>query len=262
MKIVTYLLGALLAAALGAAALFYFTTFQPLSIDYARMKAGMPELDKAKVELNKFKEKEAQHTKEVSWINPVAESFKTGLANEINAGKAEVAQTGNAVVVNIAEDALYTPESKTFAKDTQTRLKLAGLLTKDEIKGKDIFIGNTTEAVAPHGKGKKKVPGKDALTLASERSVELVKYLVGKEGLSQDSISAVAYSAKLVERGFKIKNKKTMIIIGVCPGAPLQQATAAAPAAQQKSGVQPAAGIPQPSQPKTIPIKPAQPKTN
>ena len=30
MKIVTYLLGALLAAALGAAALFYFMTFQPM----------------------------------------------------------------------------------------------------------------------------------------------------------------------------------------------------------------------------------------
>ncbi len=118
MKIVTYLLGALLVAALGAAALFYFTTFQPMSVEYARMKAGMPELDRAKAEVAKLKEKEAQHAKETAWMNPVADFFKTGLATEITAGKAEVALTGNAVVINIAEDALYTPESKTFAKDT------------------------------------------------------------------------------------------------------------------------------------------------
>ena len=57
MKIVTYLLAALLIAALAAAALFYFSTFQPLAAEFARMKAGMPEVDKAKAELKKYKEK-------------------------------------------------------------------------------------------------------------------------------------------------------------------------------------------------------------
>jgi hypothetical protein len=265
MKIVTYLLGALLAAALGAAALFYFTAFQPMSADYARMKAGMPELDKAKSDLKKLKDKEAQQAKETAWINPVAESFKTGLASEISSGKAEVAMTGSALVVNIDQDALYTPESKTFSKDTQTRYKLAGLLkNNDEIKGKDIFIGNTTDTVAAHGKGRKKVAGKDALTLASERSLEMVKYLVGKEGLSQDSVAALAFSAKVPDRGFKIKNRKTMIIIGTCPAPAMMTAVAAVPAAQPKPApsAQPAAGAVPQAQPKTIPIKPAQPKAN
>jgi hypothetical protein len=262
MKIVTYLLGALLAAALGAAALFYFTTFEPMSIDYARMKEGMPELDKARAEMKKYKEKDAQHVKDTAWIKPVVESLNAGLADEIKAGKAEIAQTENAVVINIVENALYTPESKTFAKDTQTRLKLTGLLKKDELKGKDIFIGNATEAVAAHGKGKKKVPAKDALTLAFERSTELVKSLL-KEGVPQDSLAAIAYSAKLPDRGFKIKNKKTMIIIGTFPSPVTAAAAYPAVAAQPKTApaAKPAAGAPQ-AQPKTIPIRPAQPKTN
>jgi outer membrane protein OmpA-like peptidoglycan-associated protein len=263
MKIATYLLGALLAAALGAAALFYFTTFQPMAIDYARLKAGMPELDRAKAELKKYKEKEAQQAKEVAWINPAVEALSTGLADEIKAGRAEVVSAGNTVVINIAEDALYTPGSKTFAKDTQTLLKLASLLKKDELKGKDIFLGNAAEAVAAHGKGKKKVPAKDALTLASERSTELEKYLV-KNGVPQESLAALAYSAKLPDRGFKIKNRKTMIIISTCPASPSHDSASkpeASPAAQPKPA-QPAAGTPPQTQPKTIPIRPAQPKTN
>jgi len=254
MKIVTFLLGALLAAALGAAAFFYITTFQPMSVDYERLKTGMPEMDKAKTEMKKYKEKE---TRETAWITPAVAALNAGLANEIKDGKAEVVSAGNAVVINITENALYTPESKTFAKDTQTRLKLGGLLKKDELKGKDIYIGNATETVAAHGKGRNKVPAKDALTLASERSAELVKSLV-RDGVPQDSLAALAYSSKLPDRGFKIKNRKTMIIIGVWPAT----ATAAAPAAQQKPGAQPAVAAPQQSQPKTIPIQPAQPKTN
>lgn len=257
MKIVTYLLGALLAAALGAAALFYFTVFQPLSVDYGRLKAGMPELDRAKAEIKKYKEKEARQAGETAWLAPAVAALNADLANEIKDGKAEVVSAGNAVVINIAEDALYTPESKTFAKDTQTRLKLGGLLKRDELKGKDIYVGNAAEAVAARGKGRKKVPAKDALTLASERSVELVKYLV-RDGVTQESLAALAYPSKLPDRGFKIKNRKTMIIIGVCP-APA--APAAAPAAQQKPGAQ-TTGAPRPALPKTIPIKPAQPKTN
>jgi hypothetical protein len=257
MKIVTYLLGALLAAALGAAALFYFTTFQPLSLDYAGMKAGMPEMKKAQSELKKYQEREA---KETAWIAPAVNALSADLANEIKAGQAEVVSAGHMVVINITEDALYTPESKTFAKDTQTRLKLGGILKRDELKGKDIYIGNSTEAAAAHGKGKNKVPAKDALTLASERSAEMVKYLV-KDGVSQESLAALAYAAKMPDRGFKIKNRKTMIVIGVCP-VPLMPAPAApAPAAQQKPAAQPAAAVPQKPQPKTIPIKPAQPKT-
>ena len=270
MKIVTFLLGALLAAALGAAALFYVTTFQPMSVDYARMKEGMPELDKTKAEMKKCKDKEAKQAAEAAWLAPAVAALNTGLADEINAGKAEVLSDGNAVVINITESALYTPESKTFAKDTQTRLKLSGLLRKDELKGKDIYIGNATEAVAARGKGRKKVPAKDAVTLASERSAEMVKYLV-KDGMPQESLAALAYSSKLPDRGFKIKNRKTMIVIGVWP-APVTptaaapavvpaKAPAAAPAAQQKPGAQPAVAAPQQPQPKTIPIQPAQPKT-
>ncbi len=247
MKIVTYLLGALLAAALGAAALFYFSTFQPMSADYSRLKAGMPEMDRAKSELKKYKERDARETQSVAWVNPTVEFLSNGLADEIKAGKAEVVSAGNTVVINITEDALYTPQSKTFAKDTQTRLKLASLLKKEELKKKDIIIGNITEAVAARGKGRKKTPPKDALTLAAERSIELVKSLV-KDGVSQGSLAALAYSPQLPDRGFKIKSRKTMIIIGTCP---------APPASPEKTAAQPAAGAQKP-QPKTIPIKPAQ----
>lgn len=262
MKIFTYLLAALLIAALGAAGMFYYTTLQPMTADYARMKAGMPEYDKAKAELKKYREKEAKDT---SWINPAVEAWSAGLADEIKAGKAEVVSAGAMVVINIAEDALYTPDSKTFAKDTQTRLKLSSLLKKDEIRGKDIFVGNATDAVGVRAMGKKKVPPRDALALASERSMELVKAFI-KEGVPQESLAALAYTAKLPDRGFKLKNKKTMIIIGTFPAAAPAKVEAA-PAPQQKAapvvkpGTPPAAGA-QPSPPKTIPIKPAQPKTN
>ncbi len=261
MKIVTFLLGLLLVAALGGAAFFYTTTFQPMSLEYERLKAGMPELDKAKTELKKYKDEE---TRETAWIGPAVTALSKDLANELKDGKAEVTAAGkNAVVINISESALYTPESKTFAKDTQTRSKLVALLKRDELKGKDILIGNATEAIPAHGKGRKRVPAKDALELASERSEELVKYLV-KNGVPQETIAALAYSTKLPERGFKIKNGKTMIIIGVYPPpATLKQEKAPAekpkPAAVSKPT---ATTAPSPkAQPKTIPFKKAQPKT-
>jgi hypothetical protein len=241
MKIITYVLIVLLIAALGAGAFFYFTMYMPMAEDYARMKAGMPELDKAKAELKKLKERDAQHSRDTAWIAPAVELLNNGLADEIKRGKAEVVPAGNALVVNIAEDALYTPESKTFAKDTQTRLKLTGLLKHDALKGRDLFVGNTTESVAAHGKGKKKVPARDALLLTSERSYELVRSLV-KEGIPQESIAALAYSAQTPDRGFKIKNRKTMIIIGAYP----VQAT-------------PPAGPTPPAQPAPAPAQP-QPK--
>jgi len=261
MKIVTYLLAALLCAALGAAAIFYFFTFQPMAADYARMKAGMPELDKAKAELKRYKDKEKQ---ENAWIAPLVDTFNNGLNNEIRAGKAEVVSAGNAIIVNIAEDMLYTPASKTFAKDTQTLLKLTSLLKKEGLQGKDVFIGNATDAVAAHGKGKKRVPPKDALTLASERSEELVKYLE-KNGVPQESLAALAYSTKLPDRGFKIKNKKTIVMISALPAAYTHDAAAAKPeAAPAPPGKQasPAQGVAPKTAPKAIPIKPAQPQTN
>jgi len=261
MKIVTYLLAALLCASLGAAAIFYVFTFQPMAAEYARMKAGMPEFDKAKAELKRYKDKEKQ---ESAWIAPLVETFGNGLNDEIKAGKAEVVSAGNAIIVNIAEDALYTPGSKTFAKDTQTLLKLASLLKKEGLRGKDIFIGNATEAVAAHGKGRKRVPPKDALTLASERSEELVKYLE-KYGAPQDSLAALAYSSKLPDRGFKIKNKKTIILISAVPAVNAHDAAAAqpesAPVSQSKPASPAQGGVPK-TAPKAIPIKPAQPHTN
>ena len=261
MKIVTYLLAALLCAALGAAAIFYFFTFQPMAADYARMRAGMPELDKAKAELKKRKDKEKLDS---SWIAPLVDLFSNGLNDEIKAGKAEVISAGNTVIVNVAEDMLYTPGSKTFAKDTQTLLKLASLLKREELRGKDIFVGNATEAVAAHGKGKKRVPPKDALTLASERSEELVKYLE-RYGANQEPLAALAYSTKLPDRGSKIKNKKTMIMVSAAPAANAPDAAAvkpeAAPAPQAKSAP-PAQGAVPKTAPKSIPIKPAQPQTN
>lgn len=236
MKIITYILVVLLVAALGAGAFFFLTMYTPMAEDYARMKAGMPELDKTKAELKKLREKDVQQAKDVAWIKPAADLLSNGLADEIKAGKAEVVSAGNALVINILENALYTPESKTFAKDTQTRLKVTGLLKHDTLKGRDIFVGNTTEAVAAHGKGRKKVPAKEALALASERSFELVKALI-RDGVPQESLAALAYPAKLPDRGFKIKNRKTMIVIGTHP----------APAALQ-------------TPPAPIPVQPAQPK--
>jgi hypothetical protein len=265
MKIVTYLFAALLCAALGAAALFYFFTFQPMSAEYALLKAVKPELDKAKTELKKYKEKEAKNAGEVAWIAPVLETFTNGLNDEIMAGKAEVVSAGNAIVVNIVEDVLYTPGSKTFAKNNQTLLKLATLLKKEGLKEKDIFIGNATEAVAAHGKGKKRVPPKDALTLASERSEELVKYLE-KYGVPPESLVAIAYSTKLPDRGFKIKNRKTVIIISTLPAAIARDAATAkpeaAPAPPQARPAPAAQGTVPQTAPKAIPIKPGQPKTD
>jgi outer membrane protein OmpA-like peptidoglycan-associated protein len=266
MKIVTYLLAALLCAALGAAALFYFSTFQPMAADYARMKAGMPELDKAKAELKKYKEKEAKEAGEAAWINPVVESLSTGLSDEIKTGKAEVTVAGRRVVVNVSEQTLYTPRSVTFAKDSpQLRLKIATLLRSKELKGKEIIIGNTTDPVPAQGRGKKKIPPKDARTLSLERSVALTKYLE-QTGADQDALIAAAYASKLPDTGFKIKDHKTIIIIENPPllTAPKQEAapgTQPKSAPAEKSGTPPAAGAQQ-SQPKAIPIKPAQPKTN
>ncbi len=259
MKIVTYLLGALLAAALGAAALFYFTTFQPMLTDYTRMKAGMTELDKAKAELKRYKEKEARET---GWVPSAVDALNSGLADEIKAGKAEVAAVGGGVVVNISEQLLYTPASVTFAKESpQLRLKLAALFGGKEIKGKALFIGNTTDAVPVQGKGKKKIPPKDARTLAADRSLALAKFLEQNK-VDQETLIAAAYAAKVPDAGFKIKDHKTIILIEnqPAPSAAKQEAAQPKSAPAPKPAVPQAAPAAPQAAPKAIPLKPAQPK--
>lgn len=266
MKIVVSLLIVLLLACVGGAGYFYITMYQPM---VAEMKIGMPELDKTKAELKKYKEKEK---KETAWINPAIDTLSTGLTDEIKAGKAEVLSAGDKVIVNISEQALYTPGSKTFAKGNSTLLKLDSLLRSDTVKGKNIFIGNTTQAVPGHGKGRKRIPAKDARTLAAERSMELIKYLE-KKGASPDALIAAAYSSKQPEIGFKIKDHKTVIIIENPPSIPLvatKQETVpqaqSRPAPTTKSttatSAAPAASPAPQAQPKPIPIRPAQPKSH
>ncbi|HUJ18318.1 MAG TPA: hypothetical protein VL197_10040 [Nitrospirota bacterium] len=264
MKIVTYLLGALLVAALTAAAVFYFMTFEPMRTDYLRMKAGIPEMDKAKAELKKYKAQETKEAQEVAWVNPAVDALKAGLSDEIKAGKAEVTAAGNGIVVNISEDILYTPGSVTFAKDSpQLRLKLAALLGSKELKGREILIGNMTDPVPAQGKGKKKIPPKDARVLAADRALALVKFLEQNK-VDQAALIAAAYAQKMPEAGFQIKGHKTMIVI---ESSPVPSATtaaqpnpSAAPGAKPAEKTEaPAAGA-QASQPKAIPLKPAQPK--
>jgi hypothetical protein len=257
MKIVTYVLGALLAAAVAAAALFYFSTFQPMAIDYARMKAGMPELDRAKTELKKYKEKEARETKEAAWITPIMDDLTKGLSEEILAGTVEVAATGNGIVVNIAENTLYTPHSITFAQDSPPfRAKLAGLLGNKNLNGKEIIIANSTDSVPAQGKGRKKIPARDAASLATERSLQLVKFL-SQSNVDREALIAAGYGAKMRDSGFKIKDHKTMIVIQN-PPSPSAQKPAMKPA--EKTDAESAAN--QTAQPKAIPLKPAEPNTN
>jgi hypothetical protein len=256
MKIAMYVLIALLVVTLGAAALFYFSVFTPLVAEHARMQLGMTELDKAKVELKKYKEKEAQET---AWIGPIVEVMSAGLAEEIKTGTAEVLATGGKVVINIAEQAIYMPGSYTFSQESlKLRSNLAALIKNDQLKGKDIYIGNTTAAVAAQKKGKKKIPGKDARTLAAERSAVLIRDFVEKHNVNQDAIIALAYSAKQPETGFKIKDHKTVIVIEKPSTVAAKNQAAPAPAA--KAATAPAAAA-TPAQPKPIPIQPAQPKT-
>jgi len=209
-KIVASVLTVLLIMTLTAGALFYLRAYKPMAEEYARMATSMPGLDKAKIELTHIKEKES---KETAWINPAIETLSAGLINEIKSGKAEVLSTGNKVVVNISEQSLYLPDSYTFSKESpQLRSTLVFLLKSDRLKGKDIYIGNTTHAVPAQGRGRKKVPAKDARTLAAERSAVLIKNFE-KNGVNQDALIAAAYSPKQPVTGFLIKDRKAVIII-------------------------------------------------
>jgi outer membrane protein OmpA-like peptidoglycan-associated protein len=237
MKIVTAVLMALLIMTLTAGAVFYLKSYKPMAEDNARMTSRMPELDKARIELKQIKEKES---KENAWINPEIEALTAGLSTEIKAGKAEVLAAGNKIVLNVSEQALFVPGSYTFSEESpQLRSVLAALLKSDKLRGKGICIGNTTHAVPAQGRGRKKVPAKDARTLAAERSTALVRDFE-KNGINEDALIAVAYSPKQPVTGLLIKDRKTVIIIENQP----------APAPSHASQ----------TQPRPIPIQPAQPK--
>jgi hypothetical protein len=151
------------------------------------------------------------------------------------------------------------PGSYTFSKDSQQLLlKLDSLLRGNELKGKLIEIGNTTDSVPARGKGRKKVPPKDGRTLAADRSAALVRYLE-KKGLDPNMLVAAAYSPKQPEIGFKLKTHKTVLVIENPPAGP--------PASKQQAQSIPVPATKQtastpPMKPQAIPIQPAQPKTN
>jgi hypothetical protein len=122
MKIVAYLLIFLLVATLGGAAYFYLTVHQPMALDLAKMKAGLPEFDRLKRDFRKCQDAEKAAT---GWTGPVADQLGKGLAAEIADGKAEVVVSGNRVVANIDETVLLPrtasssllpspPRSRTF----------------------------------------------------------------------------------------------------------------------------------------------------
>jgi hypothetical protein len=264
MKIVISVLTALLIIILSAGALFYLKAYKPMAEDYARLASRIPELDKAKSELKHIKEKES---KESAWINPAIEALSAGLGNEIKSGSAEVLAAGNTVVVNISEQALYLPGAYTFSKESpQLRATLAGLLKNDRLRGKDIYIGNTTQAVPAQGRGRKKIPAKDARTLAAERSAALIKDFEKNGGVNQDALIAAAYSPKQPATGLLIKDRKTVIIVESPPavqfttkqeGAPQ---AAVKPATDTRSSTTVSAPRPAQTQPRPIPILPARPK--
>jgi hypothetical protein len=256
MKILTYVVIALLVIGLGAAGAFYVLSYKPMTEDYARMKAGLPALDQAKTELKKIKEQEKRDT---AWLNPAIDVLSSVLNDEIKAGKAEILTAENRVVVNITEDALYLPGSYTFSKESPAlRAKLVALLLKSELKGKYFFIGNTTESVPAQGRGRKKTPAKDGRTLAAERSAVLIKDFE-KNGVNPDVLIAAAFSSKQPDIGFKLKDRKTAIFIETPPAAPQMSAKAeAAPSTKASTTAQ---GAQQPQQ-KPIPIQPPQQKTN
>jgi len=263
MKIVTSVLTALLILTFTAGAIFYLKAYKPMAEDNARMTTRMLELDKATIELMQRKEKES---KETAWLKPAIEALSAGLGDEIKSGKAEVLAAGNKVVVNISEQALYLPGSYTFSKESpQLRANLVALLKSETVKGKDIYIGNTTHAVPAQGRGRKKIAAKDARTLASERSAALIKDLE-KNGVKQDALIAAAYSPQQPRMGFLIKDRKTVIIIESPPAVPLGATNVAAAQVPAKPFPDSRGTLTVPdsrpasqTQPGAIPIQPARP---
>jgi outer membrane protein OmpA-like peptidoglycan-associated protein len=257
MKIVTTILIVLLVITLGGGAYFYLVAYKPMALEYDKLRAGQPEFEKARTELKMYKAREKQET---AWIGSAMETLKRGLGNEIAAGKAEVVAAGSRVIINIAEGVLYTPMSVTFARDSQQALATIANLLKD-MKDKEIVVGNATQSAPAQGKGRKRIPAKDARTLAAGRSVELAKYLE-KNGVPAEALTAAAYPSKQPDRGFKIKENKTIIVITASaaaaqePSAPRQE-TKPAPATKTTVTTAPTASV---TQPKSIPISTVPPK--
>jgi hypothetical protein len=255
MRLVTYLLIGLLIILLAGAGYYYIGVHQPMAQELARFKQGQPEFERAKRELKSCQDREKQDT---GWTGPVASALRTGLAAEITEGKAEVVVSGNRIVANIAESALFTPHSVTFAKDSQRYLSVLTTFLKD-IKDKVIFIGDATVPAPAQGRGRKRIPPKDARTLASGRALELVKYLV-KNGVPEDTLVCTAYPSKMAERGFKLTAEKVVILIASPVTAP-----ATSPAAATTGAKAAPSGKVSPTQAtapqiKTIPISTVPPK--
>jgi hypothetical protein len=282
MRILAIVLIVLLLACVGGAAYFYLYMYQPMLADYAGLQSGKMEFDKAKAELKKYKDKERNDS---AWIAPALTDINAVLSDEIKSGKAEIIDLGNRIVINIAEQALFMTGSKTFSNDSPPlRSKLESLLRNSSLKNKNMYIGNTTQEISAQTIGRKKIPAKDARTLAAERSMELIKNLE-KKGVSQETLISVAYSSKMPDAGFKIKERKTMILIEnlftVHPTAalgvqtkptPTTTGTPAVPTAPQVQSKQtitvkpasastPTVSATSPAQPKPVPIRP-QPKSN
>lgn len=272
-----FLILILVAGGLGAGGYYAYTQYVgPKYLEYQRMLAGQPEMERAKADLRRLKDAE---TRETAWMPAVLQNLQKEFEKEIASGAAEVVTSGNRIIVNIPEQLLYQPGSKTFAKDSPAMLaRIAALLKAKDLEGKEVLVGNTTPSVAASGKGRKRTPAKDGRVLAGERSLELAKYLE-KNGVNAASLAAVAYAPKMAGSGQKISEKKTVLVIGVMPAQaqqpkPAAAAPAPAPAAPQKPAAAPAAGTvrqpvsappPQSMQPQQIqpkPVPPAQPRGN
>ncbi len=254
MKIVTYLLVVLLVGALAGGAYFYMIPYKQMAAEYEKLSAGQPEFDRARRELAKYKEREKANS---GWTEPAAERLRSGLARDISEGTAEVVVAGNRVVVNISEKALYTPNSVTFAKDSPQALANLASLLKD-FKDREILVGDATVPAPAQGKGRKRVPAKDARTLASGRTLALVKYLA-QNGVADETLIAASYPAKMPDRGFKLKGEKVVIVIAapaVSEALPASAKPDTKPAVSTKTTPTPAAA----SQIKTIPISTVPPK--
>jgi hypothetical protein len=257
MKIVTYIVIALLVVALAGGAYFYLYAYKPMAVEYAKLQAGQPEFEKTRKELARYAGREKQET---GWIDAAKQALKKGLDSEIAAGRAEVVAAGNRIIVNIAEGVLYTPLSVTFARDGKPSLDNLAMLLK-EFKDKEIIVGNMTMSAPAQGKGRKKVPARDGRTLASGRSLELVKYLE-KNGVPAEALVAASYPATVPERGFKIKEQKTIIVIAA-PASASPEAAAPKQEAKTAAATRPtatAAAAAPASQLKSIPISTVPPK--
>jgi len=257
-KIILYVLIALLVVCVAGAGYYYMKIYRPLAAEYEMLKSTKPELDKAKKELSKYRERENKEKQATAWLTPAVDALKSGLAKEIAAGTAEVVLVDGRIVVNIAESVLFSPQSVTFG-GKESLLSLANLAALlKEYKDKEILVGNMTQSVPAQKKGRKKLPAKDGRTIAAARSAELVKFLA-KNGVPEESLIASAYPQNLPDLGFKLKNQKTISVISA-PAAAAPEQAAAKPAAAKSAPATTPAATAAPNQQKPIPITTAPPK--